>query len=89
MRNGDSPKRTATMPKLERRNFVLKLRELASAALGLAITLTPVAVVSQPASAQTFKVLYRFGGGADGAGPGNLIIDSSGILYGTGRRFER
>jgi uncharacterized repeat protein (TIGR03803 family) len=69
------------MPKLERRNFALRLHHLASATLGLAITLASVAVVSQPAQAQKFKVLYTFEGGADGAGAGNLII-AAGILYG-------
>jgi uncharacterized repeat protein (TIGR03803 family) len=37
-----------------------------------------------PAQAQTFKVLYTFTGGADGAYPtGTLVRDSSGDLYGT------
>src|SRR5277367_513611 len=84
MRNGDRPRRTAIMPKLARRNFVLRLRQLASATLGLAITLMSVVVASQPAPAQTFKVLYRFTGGSDGGEPDSgLIADSDGNLYGT------
>jgi uncharacterized repeat protein (TIGR03803 family) len=72
------------MPKLERRNFVPRLHRLASATLGLAITLTSVAVASQPAQAQTFKVLYGFTGGSDGGEPDSgLITDSDGNLYGT------
>jgi uncharacterized repeat protein (TIGR03803 family) len=72
------------MPELERRNFVLRLRQLASATLGLAITLTSVAVMSQPAQAQTFKVLYSFTGGSDGGEPDSgLIVDSAGNLYGS------
>jgi uncharacterized repeat protein (TIGR03803 family) len=33
--------------------------------------------------ASTFKVLYKFTGGADGASPNGLIFDKLGNLYGT------
>jgi uncharacterized repeat protein (TIGR03803 family) len=50
--------------------------------LAMSIVLTGI-LAARSAHAQTFKVLYRFKGEADGAGPGNLIIDASGTLYGT------
>ena len=37
----------------------------------------------QPAYAQTFRVLYNFTDGADGATPNGIAIDASGDLYGT------
>jgi uncharacterized repeat protein (TIGR03803 family) len=44
----------------------------------LLVLLTP-----QPAQAQTFKVIYNFTGGADGAAPGaGLTMDRAGNLYG-------
>jgi len=49
-----------------------------AAALGLGL------IASQSAQAQTFKVLYKFKGGPDGANPnGGLIQDQQGNLYGT------
>lgn len=43
-----------------------------------------VAVVTQPAQAQTYKVLYTFTGGADGSFPeAALTQDAAGNLYGT------
>jgi uncharacterized repeat protein (TIGR03803 family) len=50
--------------------------------LAMSIVLTGI-LAARSGHAQTFKVLYRFKGEADGAGPGNLIIDASGTLYGT------
>ncbi len=41
------------------------------------------ALVTQPAHAQTFRVLYNFTDGADGATPNGIAIDASGNLYGT------
>ena len=41
-------------------------------------------LTAQPAQAQTYKVIYNFTGGADGAGPvAGLTIDRAGNLYGT------
>jgi uncharacterized repeat protein (TIGR03803 family) len=44
-----------------------------------------LAAVSQPAQAQTYKVIYNFTGkGSDGASPyGGPVLDQSGNLYGT------
>jgi uncharacterized repeat protein (TIGR03803 family) len=58
-------------------------RRATSAALALAVALIPAVLATPSAQAQTVTVLYTFTGGADGAGPGNLIIDSAGVLYGT------
>ena len=53
-----------------------------SLALAFAIVLT--IAVSQSAQAQTYKVLYNFTGGHDGASPeADLTIDHGGNLYGT------
>src|SRR5271157_1477359 len=52
------------------------------AALAIALALTVVA--SQAAQAQTYKVLYNFTGGQDGAYPNaGVTIDKAGNLYGT------
>jgi len=49
-------------------------------ALGVALTL----VAPLPAHAQTYRVIYNFTGGADGATPASgLAIDRGGNLYGT------
>ncbi len=41
-------------------------------------------LAAQPAEGQTFRVIYSFTGGADGAGPSaGLVMDSAGNLYGT------
>src|SRR5271165_5903763 len=41
-------------------------------------------VLTQPAQTQTFKVLYNFTGGQDGASPeAGLTMDKAGNLYGT------
>jgi uncharacterized repeat protein (TIGR03803 family) len=34
----------------------------------------------------TYSVIYRFTGGADGAYPGELTLDSSGNIYGVAQR---
>jgi uncharacterized repeat protein (TIGR03803 family) len=50
-------------------------------ALAIAFALT---LAAAPAQAQTYKVIYNFTGGADGAGPAaGLTIDKAGNLYGT------
>ena len=41
-------------------------------------------LTAQPAQGQTYKVIYNFAGGTDGAGPdAGLTMDSAGNLYGT------
>jgi len=56
----------------------------ATAALAIAAVFALTVVLTQPAQAQTFKVLHTFTGGADGAEPGaGLTIDKAGNLYGT------
>ena len=41
-------------------------------------------VVSQPAQAQTFKVIHNFTGGQDGQNPfAGVTLDKAGNLYGT------
>src|SRR5689334_18996066 len=57
------------------------LRVITMAALLLAFLLVSAAI----ASAQTYKVLYSFAGGSDGANPTSPVTldDSTGSLYGT------
>ncbi len=52
--------------------------------LAVAGTLAAAMLAAQPAQAQSFKLLYTFSGGADGAYPqdAGLIADGSGNLYG-------
>ncbi len=53
-------------------------------ALSMSVVPLLIAVVAQPASAQTFSVIYNFTGGVDGAAPqAGLTIDRAGDLYGT------
>jgi len=57
-----------------------------SSLIGIIVTLLIVGTssLSPTAQAQTFKVLYSFTGGADGAEPdGGLVFDAAGNLYGT------
>jgi len=57
---------------------------LGAAALALAIVFGLTLVASQPSQAQTYKVIYTFTGGQDGAVPlAGLTIDKGGNLYGT------
>jgi len=50
----------------------------------IALALGIIVSLASAASAQTFKVLYRFNGASDGANPwGGLIRDRAGNLYGT------
>jgi len=51
--------------------------------LFLILLLILMNVTAQPAQGQTFKVLYTFTGGADGANPFMAGIDRAGNLYGT------
>jgi len=56
----------------------------ATAALAMAIVFALTVVLTQAAQAQTFKVIYAFTGGADGAWPyAGLTMDRVGNLYGT------
>jgi len=73
-----------SMVKLSRhRTWISRLcLQSVRAVLAMSIVLAGI-LAARSAHAQTFKVLYRFKGEADGAGPGNLIIDASGTLYGT------
>ena len=55
-----------------------------SIALALAIVLVPAVLVTEPAEAQTFKVLHTFRGRAQGGEAyAGLIRDAKGNLYGT------
>ena len=45
--------------------------------------LVGVTVATKSAAAQTYKVLYIFTGGADGAGPSNQLVGIGENLYGT------
>jgi len=48
------------------------------------VALLTLALVAQPALAQTFTVLYQFSGAPDGAAPNaSLVVDGAGNLYGT------
>lgn len=50
----------------------------------VALALAIIVSLASAGSAQTFKVLYRFNGAADGANPwGGLVRDRAGNLYGT------
>jgi len=40
-------------------------------------------VMTVAAQAQTYSIIHNFTGGEDGAGPGGLILDATGNLYGT------
>jgi uncharacterized repeat protein (TIGR03803 family) len=51
-------------------------------ALVFAIVLAPMLVTTQSLRAQTFTVLHRFKGGADGNGPEGLVGDAKGNFYG-------
>jgi len=54
-----------------------------SVTAGLAITAVLfILLMAAVAQAQTYTILHNFTGGADGAGPGGLIIDAAGNLYG-------
>ncbi len=56
----------------------------ATAALAMPIMFVLAVVLTQPSPAQTFKVLYNFTGGADGASPmAGLTMDAAGNFYGT------
>ncbi len=57
---------------------------LSSSFLVLAVMLGQAAVTTDSAQAQTYRVVYSFQGGTDGAHPfGGLIRDSAGTHYGT------
>ncbi|MGA8874946.1 MAG: choice-of-anchor tandem repeat GloVer-containing protein [Candidatus Korobacteraceae bacterium] len=59
--------------------FRVLFRAFALATLGLLTT-----IATTPAAAQTFNVLYKFTGGADGANPyGGVTVGGPGTLYGT------
>ena len=52
--------------------------------LAIAIVFTVMIIATQAAQAQTYKVLYNFTGGLDGAGPyTGLTMDQAGNFYGT------
>ena len=65
------------------RNSIFNL-SLGSALAALAVAVLMVVVASQPAQAQTYKVIYNFTGGGDGAQPyAGVTLDKAGNLYGT------
>jgi hypothetical protein len=58
-------------------------KSLAILGAALLVAIVSLIVVSN-AEASTFKILYRFTGGADGDEPiAGLIVDAAGNLYGT------
>jgi uncharacterized repeat protein (TIGR03803 family) len=61
-----------------------RLRAVATA-LALAVVLLAALAAAPAANGQTYKVLYNFKGGSDGAYPyyGSLVQDKAGNLYGT------
>ena len=70
---------------LQHRGWISRIRLLAaSVALALPVVLVPTLIATQSAQAQSYKVLYRFTGGADGAAPyAGLVRDPAGNLYST------
>ncbi|MGB8890133.1 MAG: choice-of-anchor tandem repeat GloVer-containing protein [Candidatus Korobacteraceae bacterium] len=63
------------------KNFPRHIAQLGTVALSLAVGFAIVATTA--ARAQTFKVIYTFTGGADGAGPQpGLTMDGAGNFYG-------
>src|ERR1035438_2798002 len=51
----------------------------------LGVFTTALVLLVATLSASTYKVLYKFSGGADGASPNGLVFDKLGNLYGTTR----
>jgi len=51
--------------------------------LGGAVSILAALATMQPAPAQTFRVIYTFTGGADGATPFGDLLLNQGVLYGT------
>ena len=65
------------------RNIIFNL-SLGATTAALAIVFVLIVVAPQPAQAQTYKVIYNFTGGQDGANPkAGVTIDGAGNLYGT------
>ena len=59
-------------------------RRAIGCALALGFTFVAAALVTPPAQAQVYSVLYSFKGAPDGSGPqGDLLRDSKGNFYGT------
>lgn len=67
------------------RNLIFRtISRATTAVLVTAIVLAMMLGSTQPAPAQTFKVIHNFSGGADGGVPyAGLTVDSRGNLYGT------
>jgi uncharacterized repeat protein (TIGR03803 family) len=68
------------------RNFVRPFQtRLRALSVALAFVLLSALAAAPAAKAQSYKVLYNFTGGSDGANPyfGSLIQDEAGNLYGT------
>ncbi len=69
---------------LSHHSFSHALSRAAMLLLAIIFVLALILIFTQPAQAQTFKVIYTFAGGADGANPyAGLTLDKAGNLYGT------
>jgi uncharacterized repeat protein (TIGR03803 family) len=79
LRDWDLPQRSFSMQYPCVRKATAK-RLLAGAILAAATFV--LAFVSEPAQAQTYKVLYNFAGGSNGYGPYGTIVSPNGTIYG-------
>ena len=69
---------------VSRNLFFRTVSRSATAMLTIAAMFALTVVLTQPAQAQTFKVIHTFTGGGDGANPyAGLTMDQAGNLYGT------
>jgi uncharacterized repeat protein (TIGR03803 family) len=70
------------MNRIRQRSWISRMRRRTSAPLALVFMLGLGFFETQAAQAQTFTVLHKFKGGADGNGPYGLVRDAAGNFYG-------